>query len=104
MAMSLRILRRVVPATLLLALPSLVRCDVTDLHGEYLTINSKNVSVSFKGAEVVRIANQITGELYFNNVVKLPPLMEMPMVTGEKGELKCTTWRLGRANDQGFIN
>src|SRR5689334_3995324 len=80
--MSLRILRCAVHALLLLVLPCLARADVVDLHGEFLTIKSKNVSVSFKGAEVVRIANEITGELYFNNVVKLPSLMEMPMVTG----------------------
>src|SRR5260221_7060201 len=102
--MSLRIFPLIAAAIVFSAAPSQASPDVVSLSGEYLTIKSRNVSVSLKGAEVTRISNQITGELYFNNVVKLPPMLEMHMLGGEKGPLNCTTWRIGRANDEGIVN
>src|SRR2546423_3871472 len=87
-----------------LAASAICRADITVLDGDKLTVATRNLTISFRGADIVRVQNHLTSEVHFNSTARLAPLLDMEMLKGGSGNRRCSNWRPGRPDNEGIVN
>src|SRR5260370_20341734 len=77
----------------LILIPLALRAVNFDLQGGNLTVTSTNLQITFRGPEIVGIANRITGENYFRSPTPSSSF-GLLMTQPPSGSLTVTDWTL----------
>ena len=66
------------------------------IEGDRLTVNTNNLSITFRGGDLIRVFNRTTGEQYVHNATTHRPILDLVTIP-LGGPMRFTGWRQGRA-------